>query len=161
MTHEEVWQLVQSSESALRRECRRYLPSARMSELDEMYSDVVLSRAIAIMNTYDAAKGAGPRHHLISNVRWYAYKWVNREAKIRRRHGADVDDHDPGYVDSQDNSLRVETILNKVPDEYAQVLRWRYMNGYTPEEIAQHLDVSRDEVKRMCREGLRAARGER
>lgn len=161
MTEEEIWQLVQDNEKALRRICSKLLPPSRREELDEMYGAVVLERAHSIMNTYDAAKGAGPRHHLLVNVRWYAYKWINRQQVLRRRAGASIEDHEPRAEEDQDTSLRVDTILEGVPDSHAQILKWRYASGFTPAEIAEHLGCEIADVRRVCAEGLRMARGRR
>lgn len=165
MTTDEVWGLVTANEALLRREVRRSLPAARAHEFDDLYSDVVYSRAHAIMKTYnpDNIPYAAPITHLCANVRWYAFKWVNypkyKESLFdsTARDSRDEWSVDNGYT-GVESSLTVDSILQRIPEDMADLLRWSLVRGNTPVEISAHLGIPVRDVKRLLQEAIELAR---
>lgn len=187
MTEEEVWRLVTENLPLLRREVARRLPSDRRGELEELISDVVFARAHSIMATYDPTRGALPITHLCANVRWYAHKWVHDKRSLQWKGSlVDMSGHgrtiyasrtydalasDPeqvrdgrlsahGYDDhgSRIASVEVDSLLKRVPEHVAQLLRWSICDGYTTREIAEHLGVSLREVRRDLNDAMELAK---
>ena len=138
------------NERLLRREVARFLPKDQRHEFEELYSDVVYGRCCNIMRTYDGSMGAKPITHLCVNVRWYAYKWVT--ARSRAHELIDLTDkknHDIAtYTQDHDGKLRVESVLRPLPCEVRRLLEWVHMRGFTPKEIATHLERPLGEVRR-------------
>lgn len=161
MSDDEVWALVASKEVALRRICRRYSNSAE--EADEVYSDVVVDRALAILATYDPAKGASPEGHLLRNVKWYAYKWRQRRGRLREQAltAGDSPAHDVDYS-QLDARVDVSGALRSLPGGedgvHACVLRWLIMEEFTESEVAAHLGITTLQVRGLRDEALRLAR---
>lgn len=161
MTEQEVWELVLANEDSLRVACRKFLPRSMRRDFEELYSSVVYSRAHSIMRTYDASKGASPAVHLLVNVRWYAYKWIMRRASAKAKHASLEDrDRDPTGDDSSisETNAEVYAILDKLDDLDAQLLRWKYVMGFSHAEIASHLNVTLGAVKGLCRNALERAK---
>ena len=162
-TEEEVWKLVLDNEGLLRRETRKFLPKSRLREFEDMYSDVVLARAHSIMRNYDRTKGARPATYLVKVCAWYAFEWVaDRKYKRRPEKGAEQLDTARHLEDPVDETTKiwVSHILERLPTEYADVLRWLYIRGNTPREIAQHLGLPTRQVREMITAGLFLARME-
>lgn len=169
MTQAEVWELVVSNRPILRREIRRFLPRERADELDEMYSDVVLARAQRIMELYCPDKGAKPLTYLIANCRWYAYKWVHgrngsweepnpiKAAKSLQQTVA-ATGVEPDYAVDYDTRLRVQSILEQLPQDAANLLRWHLMSGFTFQEIGEHLQMKAKKVALMYARAFALAR---
>jgi DNA-directed RNA polymerase specialized sigma24 family protein len=164
VTQEEVWRLVLDYEPVLRREIRRFLPFHRRDELDEMYSDVVVARAHAIMARYAPERfPVKPITHLIANCKWYAYKWASGKHYKGGRHGpaASLQESQVGsYEGDHEVTTRVGLILAALPEEAARLLEWSVMKGYTVGEIAEHLGVTTRETRLACDEALALARRE-
>lgn len=162
MTQQEVWDLVAQNERLLRRESRRYLPASRYGELDELYSDVVIMRAHSIMATYRPEFGVLPITHLCANVRWYAYKWVHRRCYKYVPPPVDTSrgKHDEGYDSDHEIKARVSLILDSLPEDAANILKWHIIQECTFGEIAAHFDppITRAQVKSMYRDALELAR---
>lgn len=169
MTDEEVWNLVLDNDNQLRSLCRKAaksLTTSKESQLtvaEELYSDVVLARAIRIMRTYREDKPASPSTHLYGNVRWYLYKEVVIRNK-RRANTASMGDHDYGDDSKVEPTTETGIILESLPggsdSTYAKILWWLNACGYTQAEVADHLDVSIAQVSKLHKEAIAYARGE-
>jgi DNA-directed RNA polymerase specialized sigma24 family protein len=148
LTDEEVWALVIKHERALRFLCRRFLPPERREDLDEMYSEVVVMRALSIMATWDESKGASKAGHLFGNVKWYAFKWVDGRA-YRKRVKTTGLEHAEGvaYEVDHQTAMEVSSMLEALPQEARDVLYWVAGKGYTFQEVADHLGVSKTKAR--------------
>jgi|SRR6185437_2347086 len=164
MTQDEVWQLIAQNERLLKREIRRRLPAERRDELDEMYSDVVISRAHAIMETYDPSRNVLPITHLCANIRWYAHKWVHRRCYKYVPPPVDLTEHDSGddgaTVKTAETIAEVSLVLDSLPKEAANILRWHLLQNCTLREIADHYDppLTIGQMKTRYQEALELAR---
>lgn len=143
MNDADVWALVERYRRSLMRICARYANDP--IEADEIFSDIVVARALSIMRTYDPLKGNTPHGHLHVNVKWYAYKW--REKRNRRQ---PVESLNPraAYVVDKDAELDAGTILARLDPVDADILRWIAMDGFTWREVSDHTGLSVPDVKR-------------
>lgn len=165
MTEAEVWSLVLDNESLLRREVRRYVPAHRRRDrdyFDDLYSTVVLTRAHAIMRTYRSEAGVLPITHLCANVRWYAYERVlgRKYKKVPEPVDMSSGGHDSSVSDDvMHNGAQVKEFLAQLPEDAASLLEWHLVKGYTFEEIAVYMDLTRAQAKTRYQEALELARG--
>lgn len=159
VSDEETWALVIRHERALRFLCRRFLPPERLEELDEMYSEVVVMRALSIMATWDERKGASKAGHLFANVKWYAFKWVDGRAYRKRVKTEPLDRAEAAaYEVDHQTSLEVSSMLDALPREARDVLFWVAGKGYTFQEVADHLGVSKTKARDTYLAALSAVR---
>lgn len=129
-----------------------------------MYSDVVISRANAIMKTYDSTRGVLPITHLCANIRWYAYKWVHRRCYKYVPPPVDMVDHDKGddgsSIKTAEVNAEVDLLLGTLPEEAASLLKWHLLQGCTFQEIGEHFEppLTKAQVKTRYQEALQLAR---
>jgi DNA-directed RNA polymerase specialized sigma24 family protein len=165
MTEAEVWSLVMDNEALLRREVRRYVPGHRRRDrdyFDDLYSTVVLTRAHAIMRTYRSEAGVLPITHLCANVRWYAYERVLGRKYKRVPEPVDMTDgqHDSATTDcAMHTNAQVKELLTQLPQAAADLLEWHLVKGYTFDEIAVYMNITRAQAKTQYQEALELARG--
>lgn len=149
MTNEEVWQLLTDNEALVAREVRRFLPKHRRHEWADLWSEVVLDRLHSVMATFNENAGVKPITHLCCNLRWYAYKW----AKRKRDSGGSLNENIASSVDNAATSA-VYLLLNELRPEDAEILRYRYVEEFTLEELAEFYNRSISWTRRRCEEAL-------
>lgn len=153
-----VWRLVHENEAALRGSCMKMLPKNMRHELEELYSDVVLSRAVSIMRTYDHTKGASPISHLVIAVKWYAFKWVVKKTKKAHAGETLLDSMSVDESPNRDRTIEAYDLLDRLPRPQADLLRWRFVQGCDAEEIAEHLGITVREAKLRLSKAMRSIR---
>lgn len=158
MTDDEVWALVVQYTPGLRAACLKFLPKDRRNDLDTMFSDVVIDRALSIMATWRPEKGASKAGHLFANVRWYAFKWVDGSHYRKHVKTEVLRDDDAAYVVDHDLLLQVYSVLDSLPQEVSNILKWVARDGYTFQEVAEHIGTSKTKARLMYLEALAAAR---
>jgi RNA polymerase sigma factor (sigma-70 family) len=147
-----VWDLVIQNERLIRREVRKFLPRDRAGEFDELYSDVVYGRCVDVMRTYREGRGAKPITHLCVNLRWYAYKWVNRRRSTEFRdslfdHGDKRNHAIATFSEDASIGIEVHSVLATLPEDMANLLEWSIVKEYSVKEIADHLGVKQSQVR--------------
>jgi hypothetical protein len=161
-TEAEVWEMVAGSMALLQREVARMLPRARRAELPDMFSDVVAARAQSIMRTWKPEGGGAWLTHLVANCRWYAYKWVhgrNGHWNEPRKEEQIVDPYtlvSRSPTDSPD--FGVDLLLGSLPESDARLLRWRLLQGFDFDEMAEALHITRARCRSMYYAAVARAR---
>lgn len=153
----------QAIERMIRRIVRRF-KSAEKPQLIEAARDGAYQSVAGSMRTYDRnhASGASMRTHVLGNARWYAWKAIEKElARMQdrvvddqRRHKAS-EDRSTAISDAGES---VQCLLGKLPEDYAELLRWRYIDELSLDEIAEMLDCSHSKAYRSLEAAMAAAR---
>lgn len=61
-------------------------------------SEVVCMRLPGILNTYDPAYGVPLMAHIVTNLKWYLYKWVKASSKHQERFTQLSDEVEAGMI---------------------------------------------------------------
>jgi len=128
-----------------------------MHEFEELYSDCVYGRAMAIMGHYDPAKGGSPEGHLMRCCVWYAYKWIRGTAY--KAVPTPMDLHKApelaGSIESHHElEAQVSSLLDELDQEERNLVEWILMSGFTYEEISAHLGVSTKRVRKQFKAAM-------
>lgn len=161
----QVWSLVIANESQLRNAVLRGLPRELAKYAEDVYSDVVLSRACSIMRTYKAAAGASPGAHLVINAKWYIYKWVVAALKNKRVTdqldnelvgGHNNGSYDAEYVALIDLEIDATSLLDALHiqrgERARQVVYRRFILNESLTSIAKDLGTTVVELKQYIEE---------
>ena len=122
-----AWDFVVEHERELRRMCEsvcRYRPDL----VEDLYSAVVIDRAVMVYRTYNPEheSGAPLKTHMLINLRFYAYKWL---ATLGRPRAArfDVqlpDEYDAAHDERNELALSgwVEDMVGRLDPYYQRIL---------------------------------------
>lgn len=156
--HETIGRLVRK---LCRRSPRGLRPQLEQAALDEARRVVPLA-----MRTYRVGSTATLRTHVLGWVRWYAWKAVRAEQERLEgpRRCASLDDvrHEPDRRRVNGVELdvldRVQSIMDELPPAYAELLRWRFIEELSLDEIGELLGLARSGAHRYVQLALEAAR---
>jgi RNA polymerase sigma factor (sigma-70 family) len=128
-----------------------------MHEFEELYSDCVYGRAMAIMGHYDPEKGGSPEGHLMRCCTWYAYKWIRGTAY--KAIPTPMDLHKApelagSFEGQHELEAQVSSLLDELDQEERNLVEWILMSGFTYEEISAHLGVSTKRVRKAYKQAL-------
>lgn len=121
-----------------------------LSKVDEGCYDFLMDRLVRVIELYDWTKETSIEFYVYKNLQWYAYKW-----KTRKRKEHNIESYDAHYDHSKQQE--VQQLLNDLDPTHAAFLEWKYIDGFTVEEIAEHLDRSISSVKSYLREARSVA----
>lgn len=127
----------------LRRACR-----GRYDLLDDLWSDVVVTRCEAIMLTYNSnhTSHASLKTHMMVNLQRYTWKWMNTLGRPYRERGYE---RVPEYFDvaiteslKLDNVDEVKTIMVQLDEYDRRLLEMKHIHDMTFLEMADVIGVS-------------------
>ncbi len=141
---------------------KRMLASKNPMLVDEMWSDVVIRRAPNIANTWDPTKGASLKGHMLTNLNWYAFKYLNAHsaylAKTKSLTYA-VDTLDSSYyLPDSDTVEVVNSLLNQLSKQHAAILILRHYQGKNFTEIGESIGTERGAAMYHYNKALREAK---
>jgi DNA-directed RNA polymerase specialized sigma24 family protein len=133
------------NEESIIKLCRKMVrraPRERRQQCFELAIDEAIRTIPMAMNTYRSNGGATLRTHVLGNVRWYIWKAIVADLK-------ETSEQLDRNCKVQDDAFRelilrdeVESLLALLPNEYAEILRWRFIDEMSLAEIAQLLDCA-------------------
>jgi hypothetical protein len=168
--------------------CRRLVrrsPIVRQQQTLELAHDEAIRVIPMAMLTYCSDRGTTLKTHILGNIRWYVWKAIVADLRDSVREYDDKlllnrdyfndEQHKRYYKDSlvqqQErepaelnghmklfDSAQVQYLLDRLPVEYAALLRWRFLDEMSVDEIALELDCSRVTAWRYINDAIQAAR---
>lgn len=121
---------------------------------DDVLHDVMIPRALRIIELYKWWEEASIEWYLYKNLKWYAYKYERRR---KREKNVELPEHTYETPD-QDVRIQVTELLDSLPEFQAALLEWKYIDGYTIEEIGDHLGRCNTSVNGYLKDARAAAR---
>lgn len=144
---------------------RRFAREARAQALEEALREAMRVVPMA-MATYRAGSAATLRTHILGSIRWYVWKFAKRGFKLKsemkinyatlgQQHECHADERVEQELLARDE---VESILDKLPEAQAELLRWRFVEEMSLDEIGELLGCARSTACSYVRNALDAAR---
>lgn len=120
-----------------------------------------VDRVTGIASNYEPALGSQDAH-MITNLRWYMFKWMNANAKRLSRHSplGDSEEWLPGVehqLPDLDGKDLVQEVLAGLSELDRTLLLLYHAHGMTHEEIGRRLGVSKGTARLHCIRALEAA----
>lgn len=145
--------------SMLRRVCMRYFGNDSL--VDDAFSEVVLERAIRVVELWREEQSKSIDGYFIRTMRRYAVKWAKRQNRFitGRVPRGSIDAETAGAMGQQSYepsqaAAEAETILSHL-DEFDQwLIRNKDMEGYTFAEMADVMDICKSTVRKYYRSAM-------
>jgi RNA polymerase sigma factor (sigma-70 family) len=138
-----------------RQSCRK-----RYDLVDDLYGEAV-DRVGNITACYIPELGNRDAH-MMTNLRWYFYKWMNKNAGRVSKHEQIVDYLDELCIEhilpDLDGKNMVQIVVDRLDEYNKTLLLLHYAQGMSYQEIGEHLDVSKGTARLHCINALRLAR---
>lgn len=146
-----AWEFIRLHEKELKglvkRSCR-----GRFDLCDDIWCDVIVARTEQCMSTWDEALGSSLKQHVFRALKWYVFKWLNKQLHLRYVEGQLAARHSPLYDETAcsftpfvdfERSDEVQYILSQLDEYDRSLLELYHLGGLTFEAIGDILNVSK------------------
>lgn len=122
-------------------------------EFDDMYGEVVTWQLPRYIHTYDMTKSDQDiMTYIFNTIGWNCYKWLKRKKPKPSPEVPDVGTQQPSLVEA-------EMLLANLDPDDAWIIEQRVLYGYTFEELADALDITKAAARRQYNKAIYNAQG--
>lgn len=150
-----AFEFIQENEKRI----RSILAAKNPHLVDEMWSDVVVLRAPNIANTWDPLKGASFKGHMLTNINWYAFKYLNQHsARLAKAKPLETSLDSSYYLPDSDTVEVVNNLLSKLSKQSAALLIMRHYQNADFNKMGEALGTERGAARYHYEKALVEAR---
>jgi RNA polymerase sigma factor (sigma-70 family) len=150
------WQFIVDNHKAIERLARRSCRGC-YGMIDELV-EVVYDHAPKLVENYNPERGVELRAYVFNSLRWWMFKYMNKEAA--RLEGVEEFHCDDHYTEDDLQQERREEVykLMEGVDEFEQLVIELHHGGYTWREISQISSVEHTKLFRIYHQAMQKIR---